>query len=67
MGVIIVLIIILAFINAIRGHSAARVALSEWFERIQEKAIPPRSVHKRRENNLFNLEWFERIDKDKEK
>ena len=66
-GVIIVLIIIIAFINAIKGHSLTRVAMSEWFERVPEKTIPSRSVHRRRENNLFNLEWFERINKDKEK
>jgi hypothetical protein len=67
MGVITALIIILAFIHAIRGRSLARVIMSEWFERVTEKTIPSRSVHRRRENNLFNLEWFERINKDEEK
>jgi len=66
-SVVIVLVITLAFIHAIRGRDLARVAMSEWFERVPEKTIPSRSVHRRRENNLFNLEWFERINKDKEK
>jgi hypothetical protein len=66
-GVTTALIIILAFIHAIRGRSLARVIMSEWFERVPEKTIPSRSVHRRRENNLFNLEWFERINRDEEK
>ncbi|MCI4408895.1 MAG: carboxypeptidase-like regulatory domain-containing protein [Thermofilum sp.] len=67
MGVIIVLIIILAFINAIRGRNLSRIAMSEWLERVPEKTIPSRSVHRHKENNIFNLEWFEKINKDEEK
>jgi hypothetical protein len=66
-GVIIVLIIILAFINAIRVRGLAHVAMSEWFERVTEKTIPSRSVHGRREVKFFNLEWFERVNRDEEK
>jgi hypothetical protein len=67
MGVVIVLIIILAFINAIKRRDLSRLAMSEWLERVQEKTIPSRSVHRRRESNPFNLEWFEKINKDEEK
>jgi hypothetical protein len=67
MGVITALIIILAFIHAIRGRDLSRVIMSEWFERVPEKTIPSRSVHRRRKNSIFNLEWFERINKDEEK
>jgi hypothetical protein len=66
-GVIIVLIIILAFIRAIRGRDLSRLAMSEWLEHVPEKTIPSRSVHRSRENSLFNLEWLESVNKDKEK
>ena len=66
-AILILVLLLIAFINAIKRRSLSRLAMSEWLEHIPEKTIPSRSVHRSRENSLFNLEWLESVNKDKEK